>query len=169
MSYKNIPFGSIDKFNAVVEIPEGSENKYEYDVELDTIKLDWVFTDGFKFIFNYGYIPETLGGDGDHLDVFILSSHPIAVGVVVECRTIGMIELLDRGEEDNKILAVPLADLGYKKYKDLDDLNFDYKQTFGKFFQDLAKQKNKIVEIKGFVSVVSAKSALEKARKNFKQ
>src|SRR3990167_8529121 len=111
MSYKNIPLGKPEQFNAVVEISKGGENKYEYDENLDSIKLDWVFSGGFHFPFDYCYIPQTRGGDGDHLDVFIIASHPLQIGTIVECRPVGMIELLDRGEEDNKILAVPVADL----------------------------------------------------------
>src|SRR3989344_575638 len=104
MGFKNIPFGSPEKFNVVLEIPTGSRNKYEYDEELDAIKLDFVFSENFKYIFNYGYIPETRGGDSDHLDCIILAPCPIDIGTIVECGPIGIIEMLDRGEEDNKII-----------------------------------------------------------------
>ena len=167
MTYKNIPFGTINKFNVVIEIPKQSKNKYEYDEDLDAIKLDWVFTGGFHFPFDYGYIPETRGGDGDHLDAFIFSSHPIAMGTIVECRTIGMIELLDREEEDNKILAVPLVDPEYKTYQKLSDLTFDYKTIFEEFFKELGIQKNKTMEIKGFRDKQVADSVLEMAHKNY--
>src|SRR3989344_6975947 len=110
MSYKDIPLGTAEEFNVMVEIPKGSENKYEYDDDLDIIKLDWVFTGGFHFPFDYGFMPETRGGDGDNLDVFVINSHSLTVGTVAKCRAIGMIELLDMGVEDNKILAVPISD-----------------------------------------------------------
>jgi len=129
MSYKNIPLGTVEEFNVIVEIPKGSENKYEYDEDLDVIKLDWVFSGGFHFPFDYGYIPETRGGDGDHLDAFVFSSHPIDFGAVVKCRAIGMIELIDRGEEDNKILAVALADPKYTSHKELSDLHLRFRVT----------------------------------------
>ena len=168
MSYKNIPFGNTDKFNVVIEIPRGSENKYEYDEGLDVIKLDWVFSGGFCFPFDYGFIPETRGGDGDHLDAFVFCPHPIAIGTIVECRAIGMIELLDRREEDNKILAVPISDPKYKNHNELADLNFDYKNIFGKFFKDIGIQKSKILEVKGFRDKITAVKKLESAHKNFK-
>ncbi|MBI2515243.1 inorganic diphosphatase [Candidatus Wolfebacteria bacterium] len=167
MSYKNIPFGAPEKFNAVVEIPKGSEVKYEYDEDLDAIKLDWIFTNGFNFPFDYGYIPETRGGDGDHLDAFVLGSRSVALGTIVECRAIGMIELLDRGEKDNKILAAPIADPASQKYEKLDDLPFDYKTIFEEFFRELGAQKNKTVEIKGFRDKTAALQELESAHKNF--
>ena len=152
MGYKDVPLGEPDKFNVVIEISKGSENKYEYDEDLDLIKLDWVFTGGFCFPCDYGYIPETRGGDGDHLDVFVINSHPLQIGIIVECRPIGMIELLDRGEEDNKILAVPVVDAKYHNCKDLEGLNFDYKSLFEDFFKELGVQKDKVVKIKGFRS-----------------
>lgn len=168
MGYKNIPFGKTDKFNVIIEIPKGSRNKYEYDEDLDIIKLDWVFSGEFCFPFDYGYIPETRGGDGDHLDAFVFSSHPIALGTVVECRAIGMIELLDRGEKDNKILAVPTADPFYTNHQELSDLDFDYKSIFEEFFKELGVQKNKILTIKGFRDRASAVRELECAHANFK-
>ncbi len=168
MSYKNIPFGNIDKFNVLVEIPKGSENKYEYDEKLDVMALEWVFRGGFCFPFNYGFIPETLGGDGDNLDVFVITSHPIPQGTIVKCRAIGIIELLDRGEQDNKIISVPVVDGEYKNCENLSALPFDYKTIFEKFFKELAIQKNKIMEIKGFLDKPQAIEELEKARKNFK-
>lgn len=167
MSYKNIPLGTADEFNVIVEIPKGSENKYEYDEDLDIIKLDWVFTDGFHFPYDYGYIPETRGGDGDHLDAFVFSSHPIDFGAVVKCRAIGMIELIDRGEEDNKILAVALADPKYADHQELSDLDFDYKDIFEKFFKELGVQKDKVMEIKGFRDKAVAIEDIKSAHKRF--
>ena len=167
MSFKTLPFGSAERFNVVIEIPKGSENKYEYDEQLDQIKLEWVFTGDFKFIFDYGFVPQTRGGDGDMLDAFVLASHSIEQGTVVECRAIGMIELVDRGEVDNKILAVPVVDKEYGKYQELADLKFDYEKTFRDFFKELGVQKDKKIEIKGFRDRVVAEKELEAARKNY--
>lgn len=167
MGYKNIPLGTAEKFNVVIEIPKGSENKYEYDEDLDIIKLDWVFTGGFHFPFNYGYIPETRSGDGDHLDAFVINSHPLAIGTIAKCRAIGMIELIDKGEEDNKILTVPIADSKYIDCQGLEDLDFDYKALSEKFFKELGVQKDKIMEIKGFRDKATAIKEIKKAHKRF--
>ncbi|MDD4990075.1 MAG: inorganic diphosphatase [Candidatus Pacebacteria bacterium] len=168
MNYKKIPFGDIDKFNVLVEVPKGSENKYEYDEELGAIALEWVFTGGFCFPYNYGFIPETLGGDGDNLDAFVITSHPIPLGIIAKCRAIGIIELLDRGKKDNKIISVPVIDKEYKNCENLSELPFDYKTIFEKLYKELAIQKNKIIEIKGFWDKSQAIEEIEKARKNFK-
>jgi len=169
MILKNIPFGKIDEFNTLVEISKGSQNKYEYNEEFGAMELDWVFTGDFCFPFNYGLIPQTLGGDDDHADTFVLTDHPIEPGVVVKCQAIGVIELLDRGEEDNKILAVALADQEYKKYQDLGDLPFDYKTIFEKFFKELGIQKSKIIEIKDFHGKDRAIQEISKYLENFKK
>jgi len=149
MSYKNIPFGEVEAFNVLIEIPEGSYNKYEYDEELDLIKLDFVFWGDCKFPHNYGLIPGTRGGDGDHLDVIVLNPTPLAIGSVVVCRPIGIIEQIDRGEVDNKLVAVPVVCKEYEKIKSIEDLDFDIEKMYIDFYGLIAIQKNKTIEIKG--------------------
>ena len=168
MSYKNIPFGTAEKFNVVVEIPRKGGIKYEYDEEWDEIKVSAIFNDSFSFPCDYGYVPQTRGGDGDHLDVFVLGSQSVALGTIVECRPVGMIELLDRGEKDDKILAVPIADPTSAKIEKLEDLPFDYKTVFETFFKELGVQRNKTMEIKGYKDKTVALQELELAHKNFK-
>lgn len=167
MSFKQISFGSPEAFNIVVEIPKGSSNKYEYDEALDVIKLDWVFSGNFHFPLDYGYVPQTRGGDGDHLDAFIITSYPLAVGTIAECRPIGMIELLDRGEEDNKIIAVPLADPQTQHIGSLKDFPDDYEEIFQTFFKELGKQKSKTVELKGFFDAERAREEIVKAHEEY--
>lgn len=166
MSFRHIPFGTAESFNVVLEISAGNGNKYEYDESLDAIKLAFVFKDGFKYLYNYGYIPETKGGDGDHLDAIVLNPHPLAIGTIVPCRAIGMIELLDRGIEDNKIIAVPVAD-GNSKLRSVRDLTEQQLAEFRKFFADLASQKLKEIVIKGFRNKDRAQEELEKGRERY--
>lgn len=163
MSFRYVPFGSKEKFNVIVEIPKGNPNKYELSEDHGNLVLDWVFTDGFSFPFNYGYIPETRGGDGDALDAFIIGDQPIDPGVVAECKAIGIIELLDRGEQDDKIIAVALADTNYSKHEELEDLDIDYKSLFQEFFTELGKQKSKTFEIKGYHDSARARKELDSA------
>jgi len=151
MSFKHIPLGSPEVFNVIVEISKGSPNKYEYDEALDIIKLDFVFKNGFVFPFDYGYIPQTRGGDGDTLDVIILTPHPLETGTIVEAQAIGMIEMLDRGEQDNKIIAIPLACEEYKDIQSIKDLPETQLEAFRRAYKELGIQKNKIVEIKAFL------------------
>jgi inorganic pyrophosphatase len=168
MSLKNVPFGTIDRFNVVVEIPKGSENKYEYNEELDAITLEWVFTGGFCFPFDYGFIPQTRGGDDDSLDAFVISRQHFYPGIVVPCKAIGAIEVLDRGKRDDKIITVPLEDPDYKNYESLDELSFDYKKIFLDFFKELAIQKGKKIEVVGFRDKAFAVKEIEEGVSNFK-
>ncbi|OGZ72960.1 MAG: hypothetical protein A2908_00060 [Candidatus Staskawiczbacteria bacterium RIFCSPLOWO2_01_FULL_38_12b] len=168
MSYENIPFGTPEKFNVVVEIQKGGQVKYEYDEEWCEVKVSAIFKNGFSFPFDYGYVPETRGGDGDHLDVFVLGSQSVRMGAIVECRPIGIIELINRREKDDKVLAIPLNDLGSKNIKTLEDLPFDYKNIFEDFFKELAVQRNKTMEISGYKDAQTAIQELGLAHKNFK-
>lgn len=164
MAYKNIPFGEIDAFNVLIEIPEGSHNKYEYDEELDEIKLDFVFWGDCKFPHNYGLVPETRAGDGDHLDVIVLNPTPLLSGTIVTCRAIGIIEQIDRGEVDNKLIAVPVCCKEYENIKSIEDLSFDIEKVYRKFYGLIAIQKNKIIEIKGAFGKEKAIEELNKSR-----
>jgi len=168
MNYKNVPFGEIGKFNVIIETPKGSQNKYEYDEALDLIKLEWTFKNGFCFPFDYGFAPQTLGGDNDPLDVFIISENPSYPGVIAECKPIGMIEVLDRGEVDNKVVAVSLRDQNYNKLESLDELKFDCKKIFNDFFKELAIQKGKKIEVKGFGDKEVAIQYIKESLENFK-
>ncbi len=100
----------MQNFQVRVENLKGTKEKYEYDEVTEQMRLDFVFKNGLIWPYNYGQILNTLGGDGDKLDAIILSSKPLNIGNVFFCRTIDMIELLDRGERDDKIICVPVED-----------------------------------------------------------
>lgn len=150
MNLNDIPFGTIEKFNTVIEVTEGSRNKYEMDEGLGHIVLDFIFSPEFRWLHNYGFIAGTRGGDGDRLDVMVISSTPLEVGGVVPCRAVGIVELLDRGEVDNKVLAVPVADSFKKDIQTLEDLGEEFQVEVSKFYEQIAREKNKTMEIKGF-------------------
>lgn len=167
MSFKHTPFGTPEKFNVVLEIPKGSRAKYEYDEKLDIIKLDFVFSKDFGFIHNYGYIPETRGGDGDHLDAFILGDYRLAVRTIIPCRAIGMIELVDKGEEDNKIIAAPVADEGLRGLVSVKNISEEHRRQFELFFKEVGVQKNKTTEIKRFLDKKRAVHELTRAHERY--
>jgi inorganic pyrophosphatase len=147
-----IPFGSLESFNVLVEISQGSNLKYEFDETSGEMKVDFVFNDLF-FPFNYGFIPHTLGGDGDALDAIVLSSAPIPSGSVVKCSAIGILETVDTGEVDNKLIVAPVDDILAKKYQDISDLPKDSLQKWTNLYMEIARQKNKFkrkfIEVKG--------------------
>ena len=164
MITQNIPFGAIDSFNVLVEIPEGSKVKYEYSKEQDILVADFMLIGETVWPFNYGEIFGTLGGDGDRLDAIVISTHPLLPGSVVACRAIGRAEIVDRGQEDNKIICVPNIDRDKGNCTDLDSLSEEQIRNFNDFFIELAAQKNKIMEVKGWHTRERAEEELKKAR-----
>ena len=104
-----------DEFCAYIEIAKGSKVKYELDKETGLIKFDRLLHTSMVYPANYGFIPRTLGGDHDPLDVLVLTSEPLMPGVLVDCRPIGMIKMVDDGEMDEKIIAVAKGDPFFKE------------------------------------------------------
>lgn len=156
-----------DKFVAVIEIAKGSKVKYELDKETGMIMFDRLLHTSMMYPANYGFIPRTLGGDGDPLDVLVLTSENLMPGILVEARPIGMIQMIDDGEADEKIIAVATGDPFYKNVKSLDDLP---KHTFDEmvhFFARYKELQNKVTEIKGVEGKESALRVIEDSLNNY--
>src|SRR5881398_2351873 len=107
-NYLNLPIGESapDEINAVIEIARGDTNKYEYDKELNVFRLDRNLYSPVHYPGDYGFIPSTLSDDGDPLDVLVLVDAPSFPGCVMEVRPIGLLNMLDQGTPDEKVLAV---------------------------------------------------------------
>ncbi|MBR2974988.1 MAG: inorganic diphosphatase, partial [Clostridia bacterium] len=104
---------SIDDFVAVIEIPKGSKEKYELDKETGRLILDRILHTSTHYPANYGFVPLTLAGDGDPMDVLVLCSQPLVPLSMVRCYPIGVITMNDGGEMDEKIIAIPFSDPNY--------------------------------------------------------
>jgi inorganic pyrophosphatase len=113
--YTRLPIGddAPDEVNAVIEIPRGSSNKYEYDRELGVFKLDRTLYSPLFYPFDYGWIAGTMSADGDALDVLVIGSHPTFTGCVVTCRPLGVLMMRDEKGADEKILARVVHDPRY--------------------------------------------------------
>lgn len=122
--WNNIPPDYIqpDDFNAVIEIPKGSKQKYEVDEQTGLLKLDRILFTSTHYPANYGFIPRTLADDGDPLDVLVLCSEVLVPLCLVRCYPIGMISMRDNNKIDEKIIAVPFSDPQMHHYQDMDDL-----------------------------------------------
>ncbi|MBL8030594.1 MAG: inorganic diphosphatase [Candidatus Doudnabacteria bacterium] len=165
MGLKNLPFGELEKFNVVIEITKGSQDKYEYDEKLDVIKLDRVLYGSQRFPVNYGFVPETRAEDGDHTDVLLFSTNPILAGAVVEARAVGFMQMVDTGEVDNKILAVPVSDPRFASVKGINDIEPHILKEIQNFFESYKTLQNKKVEVKGFEDKDRAVKELEATKK----
>ena len=158
MDLSKLPPSTPEEFTVVIEIPRGSQNKYEFDEASGTFVLDFVFKD-LAFIENYGFIPGTQGGDGDTLDAFVATPQPLLQGAVVRCRPVGLLETVDRGEVDNKIIAVPVA--GHEAPIQTEK---QFCEWFD-FYQEVAHQKKKVIEVLGLHGLERAVEELRKAIK----
>lgn len=166
---KNVP----DEINVVVEIPLHSNNKYEYDAEGKYFMLDRTAYSPFYFVHEYGFMPQTAGGDGDPLDIVLLASRPTFPGCVVKARPIGVLVMRDEAGIDNKIIAVPMpkVDPRFKHINILDDVEDHLKQEMLLFWSDykkLEKEKYEHVKVDGFDSVERAKELIKEAVEKYK-
>jgi len=118
----------------VVEIPKKSRNKYEYDEKGGFVKLDRVLFSSLHYPGDYGFIPQTLHDDGDPLDVLVMTNEPTFSGCVIEARPLGVFHLIDRGQVDDKILAVPHTDPLFDAYRTLDDVPPHFLKEVTHFF-----------------------------------
>ncbi|MBQ8163115.1 MAG: inorganic diphosphatase [Clostridia bacterium] len=123
------------KFIAVVEIPKGSKNKYELDKESGLLKLDRILYTSTHYPANYGFIPRTLSEDGDPLDVLVLCQESLEPLSIVECYPIGLINMIDDNEADEKIVAIPFKDPFLNSYNDISDLPNHQFQEIKHFFE----------------------------------
>lgn len=136
-----LPSGSVDEFNVVIEIPYGSQNKYELDPETGAVFLDRVLYGAAFYPGNYGFIPSTKAEDGDALDVIVYMTNSVPPGVVVKSRAIGILKMEDSGELDSKIIAVPVDDPYYNDIINLDDLASHRLKELSDFFENMQKFK----------------------------
>jgi inorganic pyrophosphatase len=114
--------GAPDEVNAVIEIPRGQTNKYEYDKQLNVFRLDRNLYSPVHYPGDYGFIPSTLSDDGDPLDVLVLVDAPSFTGCLMTVRPIGFLEMEDQGKKDEKVLAVGIGNPIYKGVRDYEEL-----------------------------------------------
>lgn len=157
-----------EEFNVIIEIPKWSKNKYEIDKKTGLIKLDRAMKTAQDYPFDYGFAPQTLWEDDDPLDVVVLTTYPLAPGILVEVRPIAVMRMIDDGEGDDKIIAVPVSDPRWDKVKDLSDLNEYTPKEIQHFFETYKQIENKKVEIKGFEGRESAIEAVKKSIELYK-
>ncbi|MDQ7983090.1 MAG: inorganic diphosphatase [Spiroplasma sp.] len=145
----------------IVEIPKGSKNKVEYDLKKKAFILDRPLYGANFYPGEYGYIPNTLDYDGDPLDVISLISYPTFSGCLIAVRVLGAIEMIDNGEIDTKVLAVPISDPRFNHYQTLKDVPQHLLDEITNFFlQYKALQKKKVV-IKGFLDLNETTKEIE--------
>ena len=149
--------------NVIIEIPKFSKNKYEIDKETGIIALDRVMHSAQDYPFDYGFVPQTLFDDGDALDVVLLTTYPLAPGILVKARPVAIMEMVDGGERDDKIIAVPVDDPRFDEVHDIGDLNKHFIKETTHFFETYKKVQNKEVEIGEWLGVIEAQAAFTRS------
>lgn len=167
----NLSIGSKapDVCQAVIEVPRGSQNKYEFDHEQGIIKLDRVLFSPMFYPCDYGFFPETLGGDGDPLDVLVMVSNPLFPGVAVDVRPIGVLVMSDDKGQDEKILAVAKDDVRFKHINDLADVTQHLKDEISFFFESYKILEKKMTKIEDWQDAAAAKAIIVAAMENYKK
>jgi inorganic pyrophosphatase len=159
----DIPAGSAEEMNVIIEIPKFSKNKYEIDKETGIIALDRVMHTAQDYPFDYGFVPQTLFDDGDALDVVLITTYPLAPGILVKARPVAIMEMTDGGERDDKVVAVPVDDPRFANMKDIADINPHFQKEMTHFFETYKKVQNKVVEVGQWHGVAEAKQAFAKS------
>ena len=158
-----------DEINVVIEIPMNANPvKYEIDKESGAIFVDRFIQVAMFYPCNYGFIPHTLSGDGDPVDVLVLSNYPVIPGAVMKCRPVGVLMMEDESGVDEKIIAVPIdkVDISFSNVKDINDVNNDVKLRIKHFFEHYKDlEKGKWVKILGWEDIKKAKSLIEEGVK----
>jgi inorganic pyrophosphatase len=159
--------------NAVIEIPQGSRSKYEVDKDTGLLKLDRVIYSSFHYPVNYGFIPQTLGLDNDPLDILVICSQPIQSLCLVEAKVVGNMQMIDQGQEDDKIIAVAAKDPSVNHINSIDELPSHFIAELRNYFEQYKVLENKKVEIDNFqnkstaLTIISA--AIELYKNHFKK
>ncbi|PIT74533.1 inorganic diphosphatase [Limnohabitans sp. B9-3] len=157
---KNVP----ESFNVIIEIPMNADPvKYEVDKESGALFVDRFMGTAMHYPTNYGYVPQTIAGDGDPVDVLVMTPFPLPPGVVVPCRALGILMMEDEGGLDGKVLAVPTEKIlaRYSNIQSLADIHELQLQQISHFFEHYKDlEKGKWVKVKGWEGIDAAKKEI---------
>ncbi len=152
----------------MIEVPRGSNIKYELDKKSGLLKVDRILYSAVHYPANYGFIPQTYCDDNDPLDILVLGQEPVLPLSIMRAKPIGVMKMVDQGEMDDKIIAVHLDDPEYSHYNSIDELPPHTLKTLQRFFEDYKVLENKEVVIETFLGPNEAKQTLINAMELYK-
>lgn len=158
---------------AVVETPKGRRNKFDYDPEIEAFTLGGLLAEGLSFPFDFGFIPSTLGDDGDPLDVMILMDEPAHVGCVLQVRIVGVLEAeqTEDGKKtpNNRLIGVAVHSYNHEHIRSISEINKSVIEQVGEFFVTYNKSRGKRFKVTGSHGPSRAMKLIEEAIKSFKK
>ena len=155
--------------NAVIEIPQGSRAKYEIDKESGLLRLDRIIYSSFYYPCNYGFIPQTYGGDKDPLDILVLTSLPVTPLCLMTAKVVGVMQMVDSGDADDKIIAVAAHDPSVKHFNNIEELPKHFFDELRHFFEEYKKLENKTVVVEEFGDKHAALQIITDAMEYYKE
>ena len=153
---------------SVIEIPKGTRAKYELDKDTGLLRLDRVLFSSVYYPANYGFIPQTLGDDNDPLDILVLSQIALQPLCIVEAKVIGVMNMYDQNESDDKIIAVAANDLSVSNINDISQLPIHFINELKHFFEEYKRLENKTVKVEDFQSKARALQVINNSILNYK-
>jgi len=160
--------GDKTAINTIIEIPKYSKNKYEIDKDTGLIALDRAMHTAQDYPFDYGFVPQTLWDDGDAVDVIVLTTYALAPGILVRTRPVGLMEMIDDGESDDKLIGVPVDDPRFANVTDITDVNDHKKKEIRHFFTSYKGLQEAQVEVREFSDSSAGEDCFERGKKLYK-
>lgn len=157
------------RFDALIEIPKGCKAKYEIDKKTGMLRLDRILYTSTVYPANYGFIPRTLADDNDPLDVLVLCGDAIYPMTLVACRPIGVINMVDGGMRDEKVIAVPVNDPTYSNYNDIKELPAHIYEEMMHFFEVYKALEYKVTTVQEVLSRPAAEEVIAKCIENYEK
>ena len=154
---------ALEIVTAVIEVPKGSQTKYELDKKSGLLKVDRILYSAVHYPANYGFIPRSYCDDNDPLDVLVLCQESVLPLSLMRVRPIGVMKMIDQGENDDKIIAVHVDDPEYEHYHSINELPPHCLKILRRFFEDYKQLENKEVKIDRFLGPSEAKQVIVNA------
>lgn len=169
--WHGVPVGKLAPrmVNAIIEIPQGSRAKYEIDKDSGLLRLDRIIYSSFYYPCNYGFIPQTYGGDKDPLDILVITSQPVQALCLMDAKVVGVMQMIDCGDADDKIISVAANDPGVNHYNNIEELPKHFFDELRHFFEEYKKLENKMVVVEEFGDKAMALKVVQDAIDFYKE
>ena len=158
-----------EKFTAVIEIPKGSKVKYEIDEDTGMLALDRILSTATAYPWNYGYIPRTFAFDGDPLDIVLICTETLYPNTLVECKPIGLLKMIDGGDQDDKVITVATKDRYLRDIESVDQLPKHIVDELKHFFSVYKALEGKVTETKEMLGPDAAKDMVSVCMKRYRE